>query len=71
MVAQIRSGQTGGFSLPAGPYIIQAGLTLYDVNPDVFRVDGDVFFDTSGKFLVIGSATVGDSFSVGVKVYTI
>src|SRR5439155_5252169 len=63
------SGHTSGFSFPSGPYIIQAGLTLFDTSPDVFRVDGDVFFDTSGKFLVIGSATVADSFSVGVKMF--
>src|SRR5262249_16306538 len=64
------SGQTGDFSFPtSGNFIIQAGMTLYDVNPDVFRISGDVFFDTTGNFLVIGSATVADSFSVGVKVY--
>ncbi len=67
---QVHSGQTGGFSFPTqGPFIIQAGLTLYDVNPDVFNISGDVFFDTTGNFLVIGTATIGDSFSVGVKVY--
>ena len=70
VVLQIHSGQTGGFTVPSGPYIIQAGLTLYDVNPNAFRIDGDVFFDTSGKFLVIGSATIGNSESVGVKVFT-
>ncbi len=66
---QVDSGQTGGFTFPSGPFIIQAGLTLYDVNPDVFNVTGDVFFDTTGNFLVIGTATVGDGFSVGAKVY--
>ena len=69
VVNQYRSGVTGGFSFPSGPFIIQAGLTLYDVNPDVFNVTGDVFFDTTGNFLVIGTATVADGFSVGVKVY--
>ena len=67
---QYHSGQTGSFSFPSsGDFIIQAGMTLYDVNPDVFAISGDVFFDTTGNFLVIGTATVADSFSVGVKVY--
>ena len=71
VVKQIHQGQTGGFTFPSsGPFIIQAGLTLYDVNPDVFNVTGDIFFDTSGKILVIGTATVGDSISVGAKVFT-
>ena len=69
MANQIHSGQTGGFSVPSGPYIIQAGLTIYDVNQDVFNITGDVFFDTTGNFLVIGTATISDSLSVGVKVY--
>ena len=66
----ILPAKAAGFSFPTGPVIIQAGLTLYDVNPNVFEVTGDVFFDTSGKFLVIGTATVGDSFSVGAKIFT-
>jgi len=67
---QYHSGQTGSFSFPSsGNFIIQAGMTLYDVSPDVFAISGDVFFDTTGNFLVIGTATVADSFSEGVKVY--
>ncbi len=61
---------SGWSSLTSASVIIQAGVTIYAANADVFRVDGDVFLDTSGKFLVIGSATFGDSLSVGVKMYT-
>src|SRR5207248_6080776 len=63
--------------IPATPFsdlsnqsvIIQAGATLYSVNKNAFRVDGDLFIDTSGKFLVIGAATFSDTLSIGVKIY--
>ncbi|MGN6644168.1 MAG: beta strand repeat-containing protein, partial [Verrucomicrobiota bacterium] len=68
-----KTGATDGWSnLGASTITIQAGATVYDayVSANAFRVDADVFFDTSGKLLIIGSATFGNSLTLGVKIYT-
>ena len=48
---------------------ITAGVTISAGDPDVFRVDADVKIDTTGKLLVIGTATIGDSLSLDAKLY--
>ena len=67
------SGNTtsGWSNLGASTITIQAGATLYDAyaTQNAFKVDADILFDTSGKFLVIGTATFANSLTLGIKLY--
>src|SRR5262249_34399882 len=56
-------------NLTSGPFIVQAGVTISELDPNVLKVDADVFFDTRGSFLVIGTLTEADTLSIGVKMY--
>ena len=63
---------TDGWSnLGSSTITFQAGATLFDAyaTENAFKVDADIFFDTSGKFLVIGSATFANSLTMNVKLY--
>lgn len=72
VVTLYRAGAaTDGFAALANtPVLIQAGVSIAAANANVFRLDGDLIFSTDGKFLVLGTATFGDSLSVGVKIFT-
>jgi hypothetical protein len=67
----ISGGVQNSWTNLTGPVTIKAGVTFYDAyaTESTFRVDGDIFFDTTGKFLVIGTATFLDSVSVTVRFY--
>lgn len=63
---------TDGWSnLGASTITFQAGATLYDsyATQNAFKIDADILFDTSGKFLVIGTATFANSLTLGVKMF--
>lgn len=65
-------GATDGWSnLGSSTITFEAGATLYDAyaTQNAFKIDGDIFFDTSGKILVIGTATFGNNLTLGVKLY--
>ncbi len=65
-------GASNGWSnLGSSTITFEAGATLYDqyATQNAFKIDGDIFFDTSGKILVIGTATFGNSLTLGVKLY--
>lgn len=73
-VAQLYSGSTPSSSwsnLGAATITFQLGATLYDeyASQDAIKIDADILFDTTGKFLVVGTATFGDSLTLGVKIY--
>jgi hypothetical protein len=67
---QIRNSPNGEFQAPSTQFLIQAGATIYAVNENAFRVDGDIIIDTSGKILILGSGTFGNNLTVGVKMFT-
>ena len=61
----------GWSNLGSSTITFSAGATLYDAyaTQNAFKVDADILFDTSGKFLVVGVATFGNSLTLGVKIY--
>ena len=66
----------GWSNLGNAPILIQAGGTLTtgdiaDVAADeaVFSVSANIDFDTTGKFLITGSATFGSNISLNVSLY--
>jgi len=77
MVSQValqyhnQSGGSGVEMLNNTGVTFQAGVTLYDAyaSQSAFKIDGDIFLDTSGKMLVIGTATFANSFNVQVKMF--
>lgn len=50
---------------------ITGGATVFSAyaTEDSFRIDGDVLFDTTGKFAIRGDLTLGDSFRVQAYAY--
>ena len=67
-----KDGPTDGWSnLGASTITIQAGATVYDayLSQNAFKIDADIFFDTSGKILILGTATFGNTLTLGVKLY--
>ena len=65
------NGSNGWSNLGASTITFSAGATLFDAyaTQNAFKVDADILFDTSGKFLVIGSATFANSLTLSVKMY--
>jgi hypothetical protein len=60
-----------GFSSLNGPVLFHAGATLFDeyASTNAFRADVDLAFDTTGKILITGVATIGDELSVNAYFY--
>jgi len=67
-----KTGATDGWAnLGASTITIQAGATIYSayLSQNSFKIDADVFFDTSGKILILGTATFGNTLTIGMKLY--
>ena len=55
-----------GLSALSGPIKISAGATVYDAyaTENAFKLVGNIVFDTTGKFAVFGTLTIGNSVSI-------
>ena len=49
--------------------IIEASIQISEGNPNVFNLTGSVEIDTTGKILVQGSVTFGDTYSVNAALF--
>ena len=67
----IGPGNTLTFADLTKQMLIRAGATLYDTyaSTNAFRADVDITIDTSGKILINGTATFGNSLSVKAYFY--
>ncbi len=67
---QAASGQDS-FDVLDEPMVIEGGATLYDAyaSTDAFELTGNILFDTTGKFEVSGTLTIGTAVSLQGAIY--